>query len=82
PQGVVEDIRLAWGSVGPTVVACTEAEDLIRGNPLKPETLEEAANLVRESVTPIDDVRAGAEYRRIATGNLLLRLILHRPSTP
>jgi CO/xanthine dehydrogenase FAD-binding subunit len=82
PQGVVEDIRLAWGSVGPTVVACTESEKLMRGKPLKPETLQEAAHLVRESVTPIDDVRAGAEYRRIAACNLLLRLILHRPNTP
>ena len=33
-----------------------------------------AAQLVREAVRPISDVRATADYRRQVAGNLLLRL--------
>jgi hypothetical protein len=36
--------------------------------------LKEAAEAARRAVPPIDDVRAGAEYRRQVAGNLLLRL--------
>lgn len=74
PAGIVKDIRLAWGSVGPTVVTCTEAENTLRGRPLSSDALEEAAAIVRDAVSPIDDVRAGADYRRVVAGNLLLRL--------
>jgi xanthine dehydrogenase FAD-binding subunit len=77
PDGIVEDIRLAWGSVGPTVVTCAEAEDSLRQRPLTLQALEEAASIVRKSVAPIDDVRAGADYRRTVAGNLLLRLMQH-----
>ncbi len=77
-DGTVEDIRLAWGSVGPTVVTCPAAENILRGTPLSLQTLEEAASEVRATVAPIDDVRAGADYRRVVAGNLVLRLMQHR----
>ncbi len=75
PDGMVEDIRPAWGSVGPTVVTCAEAENILRGTRLRPEILEKAASVVKKTVSPIDDIRAGADYRRVVAGNLLLRLI-------
>jgi len=75
PDGLIADIRLAWGSVGPTVVTCAEAENSLRGRPLTLQALEDAASIVRKSVAPIDDVRAGANYRRVVAGNLLLRLM-------
>jgi xanthine dehydrogenase FAD-binding subunit len=40
------------------------------------ETMEEAAREVRRAVAPIDDLRAGADYRREVAGNLLYRLSL------
>jgi CO/xanthine dehydrogenase FAD-binding subunit len=76
-KGRVQKVRLAWGSVGPTIVTCREAEALLEGNPLSPENLEKAALLARRAVSPIDDVRAGADYRRQVAGNLLLRLNRH-----
>jgi xanthine dehydrogenase FAD-binding subunit len=72
--GVVEEARLAWGSVGPTVMASPTAEAALAGRPLSREALEEAAAAARLAMRPLDDVRASADYRRIVAGNLLLRL--------
>lgn len=74
-EGLVEKVRLAWGSVGPTVVTCPEAEKALIGERLTLKTLREAAAFARTAVSPITDVRADAEYRRILSGNLLLRLM-------
>ncbi len=73
-DGTVEKAAFAWGSVGPTIVECREAEEAVIGRRLTPARLREAAALVQKAVTPISDVRAGAEYRRVVAGNLLLRL--------
>ncbi|MBA4392157.1 MAG: molybdopterin dehydrogenase [Desulfobacca sp.] len=75
-KGIVQEARLAWGSVGPTVVTCQEAETTLEGQPLSSEVLERAAALARLAVSPIDDVRAGADYRRQVAGNLLMRLVV------
>jgi len=74
----VQAVRLAWGSVGPTVVTCPPAEQALMGGPLCVEALKKAANLFRKAVRPITDVRASADYRRQTAGNLLLRLALYR----
>ncbi len=73
-DGTVEEASFAWGSVGPAIVRCPDAEALLRGEKLNVEKLQESAVLVRKAVSPIDDVRATAEYRRTVAGNLLLRL--------
>ncbi len=74
-KGLIESARFAWGSVGPTVVTAGAVEDCMKGRTLDVETLSEAAALARDAVTPIDDVRAAASYRREVAGNLLFRLI-------
>jgi xanthine dehydrogenase FAD-binding subunit len=74
--GIVEEARLAWGSVAPTVVTSTEIETMLIGNHLSRQVLEKAAQLARAIVKPIDDIRASADYRRQVAGNLLLRLAL------
>ena len=72
--GVVAEARLAWGSVGPTIITAPEVEEALRGQPLSSELLQSLTPLVRSAVRPIGDLRATAEYRRMAAGNLLLRL--------
>ena len=72
--GKISEARLAWGSVGPTVWRCPEAEAALIGSKLSLSALSEAAAVVRARVQPIDDVRASADYRREVAGNLLLRL--------
>ena len=79
-SGAVERIKLAWGSVGPTVVTLPEVEALLTGRKIEPEILARAVELIREGVSPIDDVRASADYRRKVAGNLIMRLLLYTGS--
>jgi len=71
---VIKNIKMAWGSVGPTVVRAIDVEAYLTGRPLSVDCLREAGRLASAAVCPIDDVRASADYRRQVTGNLLLRL--------
>lgn len=73
-SGVIERVRLAWGSVAPTIVTSAAVEAMLTGQPLARKTLENAFPLVRDAISPIDDLRASAGYRRTVAGNLLLRL--------
>ena len=75
--GRIQTIRLALGSVGPTVLRCDAAEQWLTGRELHADTLRQATDMVRASVRPITDVRATADYRRQVAGNLLLRLETH-----
>lgn len=74
PDGAIAQIRLAWGSVAPTVVTLPEVERFLVGRKLSVENLREAGNMASAAVRPIGDVRAGADYRRRLAGNLLFRL--------
>ena len=74
-DGNIKRIKLAWGSVGPTVVTAPAAESYLAGRPLSLESLNEAGRIAAADIHPIDDIRASADYRRRVAGNLLLRLI-------
>ncbi len=63
PTATVRSASLALGSVAPTVVSATAAEEHLAGRPLDEATIAEAARLAADGVTPIDDVRATAVYR-------------------
>jgi len=73
----VEAARFAWGSVGPIIITSEEAERALLGEPLCMETLETVAAIGRQAVSPISDIRASADYRRAAAGNLILRLLCY-----
>ena len=76
--GTIERARLAWGSVGPTVVTSREVEEAIVGKPISLEIFRGASDLVKKAVSPIDDIRASAEYRRAVAVGLVQRLAEHR----
>ena len=67
--------HFAWGAVGPTVVSAPEIADWLIGKPLDQALIDEAARRARSAVKPIDDLRAGAAYRRMLAGNLLRRFL-------
>jgi len=73
--GRVTEARLAVGSLAPTVVRCRDGEASLRGRRLDRETLEAVGRHIREAISPIDDIRATATYRRQVGGNLPLRLL-------
>jgi carbon-monoxide dehydrogenase medium subunit len=60
----LSEARLAFGSVGPTPMRALRAEALLRGQPYSPELIAQAAELAAQEISPIDDVRSQAWYRR------------------
>ena len=74
PDNTVKDIKLAWGSVSPTVMIVPEVETFLRGKILSEEILSQAGEMAMLRAAPIDDIRASAIYRQRLTANLLLRL--------
>jgi CO/xanthine dehydrogenase FAD-binding subunit len=65
------EVRVALGSVGPTILRATEAERFINeklqwddpSQPVTDEVVAEFAQLVGRAAKPIDDVRGTAAYR-------------------
>lgn len=70
-DGAIEEIRLAAGSVAPTPIRLRRVEERMTGESLTPELIEEARALTADSVSPITDVRASADYRRTVTADLV-----------
>jgi carbon-monoxide dehydrogenase medium subunit len=63
-NGIVVDARIAMGAVGPTPLRAASAENCLKGHGFSARTAEEAAECAAADARPIDDVRAGADYRR------------------
>ena len=60
----IADCRLAFGSVAPTPMRAPRAEAILRGQTMTPELIAQAAAVAAEEISPIDDVRSTAAYRR------------------
>ena len=71
----VVDIRLAAGSVAPTPIRLRAVENLVRGQKLDGERIAAAHAAAFREVSPIDDVRATALYRRTVTADLVARFM-------
>ena len=69
--GQVKDVRIALGSVAPTVVRATRTEGALRGKRLDEAAIAAAAQVLASEVAPIDDIRSTARYRARVTANLL-----------
>jgi xanthine dehydrogenase iron-sulfur cluster and FAD-binding subunit A len=70
-DGVVRETRIALGSVAPTIVRAAEAEAHLAGKPLDAAACAEAGRLAAAAISPIDDVRGSAAYRRATVANLV-----------
>jgi len=75
-DGVVRDIRVALGSVAPTVVRCTKTEEKLRAERLTPEVIAAARLQIDRDIAPIDDIRSNERYRRLVAGNLLEQFLV------
>jgi CO/xanthine dehydrogenase FAD-binding subunit len=72
----IEDVRIALGSVAPTVVSCVGTAALLRGRKVNRETIGAARAEMRKEIAPIDDVRSTADYRLQVSLNLLEDFLL------
>ena len=61
--------RIAIGSVAATVVRVPQTEAALGGG----ASIDDAMRVLAGEVTPIDDVRSTADYRRTVAANLLRR---------
>lgn len=75
-DGRVAHIRVALGSVAPTVVRARASEKRLKGAALTPELVLDACAQLQKEIAPIDDVRSTAHYRRAVAGNLLEDFLL------
>jgi CO/xanthine dehydrogenase FAD-binding subunit len=73
--GVVEDIRIAVGSVAPIPIRLTRTERLLIGKPIDPTLLALARTTAMEEIRPIDDIRSTARYRTAVVGNLVAEFL-------
>lgn len=70
-DGIVRDVRIALGSVAPTVVRAASAEAALRDQRLEPATIRTAREMLARDISPIDDIRSTSAYRQLVAGNLL-----------
>lgn len=56
--------RITLGSVAPTIIRATAAEQALAGQSLTPAIIARAAELAAAASRPIDDIRGSAAYRR------------------
>ncbi len=75
--GVLHGARVAIGAVAPTPLRARDTEAVLEGRPLDDELIEQAVDTVRQEVSPIDDVRASAWYRKHLTGVYIRRALSH-----
>ena len=67
----IADVRIALGSVAPTVLRAVETENALRGVKLTPAAVRNAQEILAREIVPIDDMRSTSRYRRRVAQNLL-----------
>ena len=70
-EGRIADVRLAFGSVAPTVLRAIQTEQLLKGEKISPGICRAATEKLAQEIAPIDDMRSSANYRRHVAQNLL-----------
>ncbi|HEX8139425.1 MAG TPA: FAD binding domain-containing protein, partial [Pyrinomonadaceae bacterium] len=74
--GTIEEIRIAVGSVAPTVLRAVETEKLLRGQKPEPGVIRAAREAFSKEMAPIDDIRSTANYRLRVAANVLEDFLL------
>lgn len=76
-EGVVNDLRMAFGAVKDTIVRDQVLEGDYIGKSLEEvkAAAEEIANRVDQIITPIDDKRSTEDYRRAVVRNMVLDFV-------
>jgi CO/xanthine dehydrogenase FAD-binding subunit len=69
--GRIRDLRIALGSVAPTVLRTRETEKLLQREKPSAALLKSAQEALGREISPIDDMRSTAVYRRRVAQNLL-----------
>jgi OHCU decarboxylase len=74
-NGVIEDVRIALGSIAPVPLRLRETEQILRGRSIDSALLLLARKTAIAEIRPIDDVRSTARYRAAVAGNLVVEFL-------
>ena len=74
-SGAVAEAHIALASVGPIPVYAAKTSAFLKGRRLDAEVIAKAAEIAKTEVSPITDVRSGADYRRQMCGVLVARAL-------
>ena len=76
-NGALSHVRVAFGAVASVPMRAPRTEQALEGMHLDPATIEMVAGVARDEVTPIDDIRATAWYRKELIHNITKRMLDH-----
>ena len=74
-QGIVQDVRIAMGSVAPMPVRLLDTERMLTGKALDASLVAAAAKAAVNEVKPINDIRSTARYRAAVVKNLVAEFL-------
>lgn len=74
-ERVIKDIRACLGAVAPTPVEIKEVRKRARGKRIEDLNFSELGELVAERISPIDDIRGTAEYRRDVAREIMINAL-------
>jgi xanthine dehydrogenase small subunit len=70
----IQDVRIAYGGVAPTVMRLPGTEAYLVGKQVAASVFESAGEIAHSEVSPINDVRGSTEYRNKLSANILQKL--------
>jgi len=73
--GRIAEVRIALGSVAPTVLRGVRVEELLRGQEPRGAIVSAAQDALGAEIAPIDDMRSTGRYRRNVARNLLAEFL-------
>ncbi|MFM2481296.1 xanthine dehydrogenase small subunit [Celerinatantimonas sp. YJH-8] len=83
-KGCVQSLRIAFGGMAAIPARAHHCEQILRGNKLDEALIEQAARALSQDYTPMDDLRASAQYRLSVAQNLLRKALYYalEPTRP
>ena len=74
-DGRIQELRLGLGSVAPMPIQAKGTEAVLLGGSLANLPLDAALAALQADISPIDDLRSSAAFRRKVAGNLLVDML-------
>jgi CO/xanthine dehydrogenase FAD-binding subunit len=74
-DGRIQELRLALGSVAPMPIRAKGTERILLGQATRDLPLQAALAALQADISPIDDLRSSAAFRRKVAGNLLVDML-------
>lgn len=74
-QGLVAELRVGLGSVAPVPLRARNAEAEVIGKPVDCLPIQAAREALQADISPIDDLRSTARYRRTVTCNMFEQML-------